>query len=35
MKKTIWLFGKRCGLDDIKKCLEDRYTEDIEILAKM
>ena len=34
MKKTIWLFGKRCKLDDIKKCLEDRYTKDIEILAK-
>lgn len=34
MKKTIWLFGKRYGLDDVKKCLDDRYTEDIEILAK-
>ena len=34
MKKTIWLFGKRCGLDDIKKCLNDRCTEDVESLAK-
>lgn len=34
MKKTIWLFGKRCKLDDIKNCLDDHYTEDIEILAK-
>ena len=34
MKKTIWLFGKRCGLDDIKNCLNDRCTEDVESLAK-
>lgn len=34
MKKTIWLFGKRCRLDDIKKCLDDHCTEDIESLAK-
>lgn len=34
MKKTIWLFGKRCRLDDVKKCLNDRYTKDIESLAK-
>ena len=34
MKKTIWLFGKRHGLDDIKNCLDDRYTEDVESLAK-
>ena len=34
MEKTIWLFGKRCGLDDIKNCLNDRCTEDVESLAK-
>lgn len=34
MKKTIWLFGKRCKLDDVKKCLNDHCTEDVEILAK-
>lgn len=34
MKKTIWLFGKRCRLDDVKKCLNDRYKKDIESLAK-
>ena len=34
MKKTIWLFGKRCRLDDIKNCLNDRCTEDVESLAK-
>lgn len=34
MKKTIWLFGKRCRLDDVKKCLDDHYIEDVEILAK-
>lgn len=34
MKKTIWLFGKRCRLDDVKKCLNDHCTEDVEILAK-
>ena len=34
MKKTIWLFGKRCGLDDIKNCLNDHCTEDVESLAK-
>ena len=34
MKKTIWLFGKRCELDNIKNCLNDRYTEDVESLAK-
>ena len=34
MKKTIWLFGKRCELDDIKNCLNDRCTEDVESLAK-
>ena len=34
MKKTIWLFGKRCGLNDIKNYLDDRYTEDVESLAK-
>lgn len=34
MKKTIWLFGKRCRLEDIKNYLDDRYTEDIESLAK-
>lgn len=33
MKKTIWLFGKICKLDDVKKCLNDRYTEDIELLT--
>ena len=34
MKKTIWLFGKRCRLDDIKNYLNDRCTEDVESLAK-
>lgn len=34
MKKTIWLFGKRHGLDDIKNCLNDHCTEDVESLAK-
>ena len=34
MKKTIWLFGKRCKLDDIKNCLNDRCTEDVESLVK-
>lgn len=34
MKKIIWLFGKRCELDDIKNCLNDRCTEDVESLAK-
>lgn len=34
MKKTIWLFGKRCELDDIKNCLNDHCTEDVESLAK-
>ena len=34
MKKTIWLFGKRCKLDDIKNCLNDHCAEDIETLAK-
>ena len=34
MKKTIWLFGKRCELDNIKKCLNDRCTEDVESLTK-
>ena len=34
MKKTIWLFGKRQGLDDIKNCLNDHCTEDVESLAK-
>ena len=34
MKKTILLFGKRCGLDDIKNCLNDHCTEDVESLAK-
>lgn len=34
MKKTIWLFGKRCRLDDVKKCLNDHCTEDVESLAK-
>lgn len=34
MKKTIWLFGKSCRLDDIKNCLNDRCTEDVESLAK-
>ena len=34
MKKTIWLFGKRCELDNIKNCLNDRCTEDVESLVK-
>ena len=34
MKKIIWLFGKRCELDDIKNCLNDHCTEDVESLAK-
>ena len=34
MKKTIWLFGKRCRLEDIKNCLNDHCTEDVESLAK-
>ena len=34
MKKTIWLFGKRCGLNDIKNCLNYHCTEDVESLAK-
>ena len=34
MKKTIWLFGKRCGLNDIKNRLNDHCTEDVESLAK-
>ena len=34
MKKTIWLFGKRYKLDDVKKCLNDHCTEDVESLAK-
>ena len=34
MKKIIWLFGKRCELDDIKKCLDDRCTKDVESLAE-
>lgn len=34
MKKTIWLFGKRCKLDDVKNCLNDRCTEDVESLVK-
>lgn len=34
MKKAIWLFGKRYGLDDVKKCLNDHCTEDVESLAK-
>ena len=34
MKKIIWLFGKRCKLDDIKNCLNDHCTEDVESLAK-
>lgn len=33
MKKTIWLFGKRCKLDDVKNCLDDRCTKDIESLT--
>ena len=34
MKKIIWLFGKRCELDNIKNCLNDHCTEDVESLAK-
>lgn len=34
MKKTIWLFGEKCKLDDIKNCLDDHCTEDVESLAK-
>ena len=34
MKKIIWLFGKRCGLDDIKNYLNDRCTKDVESLAE-
>lgn len=34
MKKAIWLFGKKCRLDDVKKCLDDHCTEDVESLAK-
>ena len=34
MKKIIWLFGKRCELDNIKNCLNDHCTEDIESLTK-
>lgn len=35
MKKIIWLFGKRCELNDIKNRLNDRCTEDIESLTKI
>lgn len=34
MKKIIWIYGKKCGLDDVKNCLNDNYTEDVESLAK-
>lgn len=33
VKKIIWIFSTRCGLNDAKCCLENCYTEDIESLA--